>query len=436
VAARRRWRTHNKFNETGPINDMQFMPGHDNFIFCTSFDMQIRNTESGELVQSYPFGSFDIEFTPDSTRLIMLTSDGGTGKIQIRNLSDMSLIKEYKIPEGTDTAGYNIYESGIGFSEMVLDPIRPYVYAIRTRAGTLSGGKYFLIRRIVIINYETMEEVGILSVGEEDKTYFEKLAISKDGKYMAVNNQGQARLRVWSLDTRQKITDYRLYSDGNIDDTWCEPSYTKFSEINSDIIYFSGKFPKKGSGIFIFGISDNKILDSTFAVAPNFVYQGYFTLIDNEERAIKIDLKILILNFKNKAIEQKINQDTIKNGPAYWADKLLYSIHKDYLIGFSAQYFTFGKYTITTSTEDPFLYDSIIYPNPNTGFVTLQPNCQNPVQSYEILDINGLIIIPNTVINIQAGFTTIDISSLLTGTYFLRYYCGSNLTTYRVIKED
>ncbi len=432
----------NKMNDTGPINDMQFMPGHDNFIFCTSFDMQIRNTESGELVQSYPFGAFDIEFTPDSTRLIMLAVGGVTGRIEIRNVSDMSLIREYIIPENTDTEGLDIVESGIGFSEMVVDPIRPYVYAIRKRAGTLNGNIYFDIRKIVIYNYETMEEVGVMQNSNGDNLWLQKIAISKDGKYLAVNNGGASYLRVWDLGTRQEIRSYKLcdYIPGSGDDG--QPSCTKFSEINSDIIYFSGKFPKSKNvdgiyGLVTYSITENRIVDSTFGIEPNYVSYGKFTFFDNEERAIKGQTHyILILNLKNKTIENKIDRDTITNGLTFWYGNTIYSYNKNLFIGYAGQYYGIFRYNVGTGTIDNFNFDTIIYPNPTDGMIAIENSCIDPVHSYEISDINGLIIIRNTIMTAQSGITTIDISTLSVGTYFLRYYCGSSVTTYKVIKEN
>lgn len=424
----------------GQIWDMEFMPDNNFFIIMTDTEFQIRNTETGALVNSYPKPGYGapqgFEFTPDSTRIILYCGD----IMEVRNISDMSVIHHYVIPSGTDTSGYNIFQSSIRFREIAIDPIRPYIYAIRTREGTLlNTGKYFLIRRIVIYNYETMEEVGVLSLNEEDYTVFAKMAISNDGKYLSVNSELSSRLRVWDLETRQKIRTFRIC---NYDDASGEPTCTKFSELNTDLIYFSGRFPQKYStesfyGILIYSISENKIIDSTFGVPPNLVFQGYFIFLDNEERAIKLEgWNIYLLNLRNKTIEQRIKQDTITNGPAYWADKAIYSPLNKAILGFASQYFSYARNDLGTTTNEPIHYDTIIYPNPNNGIVNLENNCQNTIQSYEILDIIGLILIPNTIITEQGGTISIDISSLPSGTYFLRFNCASSITTYKFIKED
>ncbi len=431
----------NKINENGAIYDMEFMPDNNSFVFVDYKSLQVRNTETGELVNNYPipelFAAHDIEFTPDSTRMILAYGD----KLELRNVSDMSIIKEYKIPEGTDTAGYDIYESIIRLHEIVVDPIRPYVYAIRKRSGTLNGNIYFDIRKVAIINYESMEEVGVMPNSNGDNLWLQRIAISKDGKYLAVNNGGASYLRVWDLGTRQEIRSYKLcdYIPGSGDDG--QPSCTKFSELNSDIIYIVGDFPKSRNGARIYGlitysIDENRIIDSTFGFLTNSAGLGDFIYCDNEERIIKSDGKnILIINIKKKLIEQKINQDTISSGKRYWSIKLLYSSIKNTLVGFNKEKFSYAIYNNSTGIEDPLIYDTVIYPNPNTGFVTLQTSCQNPVQTYEVLDINGYVVIPATGITVQAVITTIDISTLPVGTYFLRYFCGTTLITYKVIKE-
>jgi WD40 repeat protein len=432
----------NLVNESGNIWDMEFMPDNNFFILCTSTDIQIRNTETGALVNSYPIGAGILEFSPDSTKLIMtpVEKDMSVPKIQIRDLSDMSLVRELEIPPGTDTAGYDIGSSGIWFQEILVDPIRPYIYALRCREGYLKNGKYFWIHNIVIYNYETMEEVGVLNTKEQENIIFEKMAISKDGNFLAINNSLESHLRVWDLNTKQEIRNYKLCnfsgtSGGN-------PSCTKFSELNTDVIYFSGRFPQPYStqsfyGILVYSISENRIIDTTFAAGNNRVLEGYFTFFDNVKRVIKIyDQIILVINMTNNSIEQRIKQDTIASGIRYWGDKAIYSNVNKAILGFSSKYFSYGRNDLGTNSNEPYDYDSIIYPNPTNGLITLENSCQNPIQSYEILDINGLILIPNTLITTQQGTISIDISALTSGIYFLRFHCGSSATTYKVIKEN
>jgi WD40 repeat protein len=426
----------NLVNESGYIWDMEFMPDNNYFILCTSTDIQIRNTETGTLVNSYPIGAGIIEFTPDSTKLIMtpVENDVSVPKIQLRNLSDMSLIRELEIPPGTDTAGYDIKSSGIYFQEIVVDPVRPYIYALRSREGKLTNGKSFHSRKIVIYNYETMEEVETLFVNESVDFVIEKMVISKDGSYLAINSHLESELKVWDLYTRQEIRSYKLCEKSGV------PTCTKFSELNTDLIYFSGEFPQVNTiynGLFTYSIQENKIIDTTFGTGNNRILSGYFTFFDNEKRAIKIyNRTILVLNLINKTVEQRIDQDTIASGPKAWYHKLLYSQVNKALIGFSSEFFSYGRNDLGTITSDPINFDSIIYPNPSNGIVSLINSCQNPVQFYEVLSVNGLILIPNTVITTQQGLISIDISELPSGTYFLRFHCNSSVTTYKIIKEN
>ncbi len=44
--------------------------------------------------------------------------------------------------------------------------------------------------------------------------------------------------------------------------------------------------------------------------------------------------------------------------------------------------------------------------------------------------------IMSTLKELQSGITTIDISTLPAGTYFLRYYCGSAITINKIICTD
>ncbi len=63
------------------IYDMEFMPDNDYFILCTANDIQIRKTEDGEIFKTYQFGATEIEFTPDSSKILLVPSGGETGRI-------------------------------------------------------------------------------------------------------------------------------------------------------------------------------------------------------------------------------------------------------------------------------------------------------------------------------------------------------------------
>jgi hypothetical protein len=262
------------------------------------------------------------------------------------------------------------------------------------------------------------------------------MAISKDGNFLAINNSIKSSIRVWDLNTRQEIREYKLCQNIKLDGV---PSYTKFSELNTDLIYFSGRFPQPYStqsfyGILVYSILENKIIDTTFASGNNRVHEGYFSFFENEEKIMYSSsgsAKIYILDLFNRNIVKQIQ--TGAGEPGAWI-KL---VNKNFtFLGFAGSYFSMGKYDSTLGVVGEEQYLQTLFPNPTNGIVTLDVNCQNPNHSYEINDITGVILIPNTVITTQQGIISIDLSVLPTGTYFLRYHCGSSFTTYKVIKEN
>jgi WD40 repeat protein len=151
----------NLTNQSGEIYDMQFMPDNNYFILCTDTDFQIRNTETGELVQTYPFGGSTFEFTPDSSKIILIPPEAGgeDKKLQLRNINDMSLIREYIIPP--DSNDFNL-----SFRELKVDPVRPFVYVIYRKTKRM-GIYYYHTSKVQIYNYETMEFLGNLTTEDD-----------------------------------------------------------------------------------------------------------------------------------------------------------------------------------------------------------------------------------------------------------------------------
>jgi hypothetical protein len=370
--------------DSGVVYDMEFMPDNNQFIMGTTFDVQIRNTATGEQLQVYPFFARDIEFTPDSTKII---TNGG-GKIELRNLSDMALLKQYNLPIGTDTTDLNYENSVITYTKLISDPIRPLCYALRERGGYISGGKRINIQKIIIYNYETMEEVGKLTSPAEETSYYKDIAISKDGKYLAAITEGSSYIKVWDLNTRQKIRDFLVGYDNTA--TGAEPAQLTFSQINTENLFFSGTFPSKISGyngILNYNIAQNKIIDSTFAVGPLRVGSGPFCLFDDEERCITTKVnKILILNFLTKIWEQQIDRDTISGGQIFWGYNR-YSKLLKYFIGFGTNVFSCMKNNLGTSTFI-LITKSTIYPNPTTGEVNIDTE-DTLIKGIKIYDANG-----------------------------------------------
>jgi hypothetical protein len=214
----------------------------------------------------------------------------------------------------------------------------------------------------------------------------------------------------------------------------------KFSELNTDIIYFSGSFPQTNSsivshnGLFKYSIQENKIIDSTFGVGVNRVYEGYFTLFDNENRIFYVgNGKNIVLNYLSPP-RIEFSRNIEYQGAGAWF-KILYSIPKNIFIGFADKYYSMGIYNNEVGVEDLPLIIQTLYPNPTNGEINIKINCQNINQSYSVCDINGTTILPIQQISAGQSSLTIDFSQYPSGAYFLKIYCGNNLSTYKIIKE-
>ena len=318
------WRT---IIDSTQINDLKFMPGEEQFIVGTGFDVQVRSCEDGSKVTVYPFGAWRIEFTPDSNEIVSILPINGYKTLQLRNVNDMSLINEYVIPE--DEEGF-----GVSFSEIAVDPIRPFIYAIRKREKN-TNGPWVHFRKILIFDRETLNPVGELTTPEDEELLLVNLAISKDGKYLAVMNEGKiSKLMVWSLDTRQKIVDKYISHPSSKE--FSDPADVKFSELNTDKIFFTGAFYKdlgeeNFGGLCIFSISQNKIIDSTFSLAANKIGSSLFSFFENESKMIATTgVNLYILNlFENKIEYNKFNL----GDDGIIANKTIYSYNSKYFIG-------------------------------------------------------------------------------------------------------
>ena len=322
----------NLSNESGKINDMEFMPDNNYFILATDVDIQIRNTETGEEVKNYAFGAKEIEFTPDSSKLILSIQSGDSvATIQVRNLEDMSLINEYKTPIGIDTDGLDIIKSYVTMQSLIVDPIRTYIYVIRTRQGYLSGGIKFWRTKIIVYDYNKMSEVKELAVvSSEIEESYEYLDISKDGRYLASISSGKSKISVWDLDNYELINNHDICNSTYNDDAWGTATCIKFSELNPDNIYYSGDFDyweddDLHNGLFIYSINDNIIVDSTFGVGELHVCKGYFSFFNNENKIVKTGSGfIYIIDIENTQIDLAL----YINGIDYrlrWDKKIMYS---------------------------------------------------------------------------------------------------------------
>ncbi|MCA9747553.1 MAG: T9SS type A sorting domain-containing protein [Romboutsia sp.] len=408
----------------GDIQDMELLKGGNQFIVLAGegpeAQIQIRNTEDGELVRFYttPISTGSkLQITPDSTRVLMINGSFG----QLRMLDE----------QFTTLKTFNIESDSIKiiFNALAIDPVRPLVY-LSAYGGQYINGKYQSASKILAYNYETGEHFKDLTeFGEYEYTV---INVSNDGKYFASINEGEAYLKVWDLETMKVISNVKLY-DESTSDNWCEPKDIQFSKLNSDVIYYSGFFTKqinnkRKNGVFKFSIISN--LNSR--IVEDGLYDGGKTiLLDHEERVfISEPSYIYVLNLKNNLLE--LTQG-LKN-VIHAGEKVIYSTKNNSFIGFSTIYIDKFLFDRETNIESEYEEEIIISPNPTNSSVNIELNCAESIINYQINDINGLMIFQSSVQNL-VGNLRIDFTSYPSGVYFLSMICNNQPQIYKIIKE-
>jgi len=419
----------NKMAES-KIYDMEFMPDNDYFVIVTANEFQVRRTEDGEIVKTYPknlsYKEHDIDFSNDSTKLILSYGN----KIEVRNVKDFSIIKEYTLTADTNGLSYE-------FDEIAIDTKRPYLYAAITKTVEIPPYGWVSNRRIMIYNYETMEEIGELIPSKTD-TYTKKyIAISSDGKYLSVINQGTSYITTFDLTTQKEIQSFKV-CDGYDDGSSGIPVSIKFSELNSDKIYFTGEFPQDINennilfGLLVYSIAENKIIDSTFGVGGNKIYNSKFTFFNNESKAMASNgIYLYIVNYLSNNIDFKIMLN--ENIPIY--DKILYSKVNDYFVSYCEYLLTKVGYKDGSNINEKINVIDTVYPNPTTNQVFIKYNCEQPYIYYKILNINSQVLTEKKEV-IQNNLLSIDFSTYSTGYYIIQIECGGTFRNYMVIKEN
>ena len=418
----------------GRVDDLKFMPGQEQFILSSGQVQkftEIRSCDDGRILQSYPFGGYQLEFTPDSSRIIFASGPyEKNGYLQIRKLDDMSLLNE-TILTTSENFPYSFY------GDIAVDPIRPYIYAVWME---YNGNSYQAIfkTKILIYDLNTLELIGELSKSGDPISEHEDMAISKDGKYLAAMNIGASYLIVWDLDTRSKVIEKQIgiWKGGN---DISEPADIKFSELNTDKIYFTGKFYQTGNaetleGLCIFSISENRIIDTTFAIKPNnFGWNPEICLFENETKVIGSSSgNLKVLDLFNKKIEFEkivtgVNQMGISN--------TVYKISDKYFIGGGGNFINKFQYQPNTSVPSDNNIE-VIYPNPTNGLVNIPINCE-PMVTYKIFDINGILLKSNVVYETTTqNLLTIDCSDLLRGVYTIQIICDKTVSLYQIVRGE
>ena len=273
----------NFVDSAGGIQEMHFMPGDSEFICTTTGNtVQIRSTATGELRKQFNGTQGFFDFTPDSQRIVTVFDK----KIELHNLSDMSLINSDSLKLGNDTIDSHGNKMRIMFLGLAVDPIRPYAYVLVKNGNFFSTTNPYRIDtlKVIVYDYITMKQIKVLNPeGFKLSDIFGVLAVSKDGKYLAVINDLASELKVWDLESMKLIRNLQLYDPNRMYESI--PEDLKFSEINTNDIYFSGEFTKMNAstGLQKYNINSNSIIDSTFKYIG---YRGKIILFDDEERSL------------------------------------------------------------------------------------------------------------------------------------------------------
>ena len=414
-----------KESGAGDIQDMEILKGGDKFIILAGegpeAQIQIRNTEGGELVSSFttPISTGSkLQITPDSTRILVVNGSYA----QLRNLdSEYSIVTTYHIESDSIK---------LIFNDLTIDPIRPIAY-LAAYGGQYINGKYQSASKILAYNYETGEHIiDLTGLGEYE---YQVIDVSDDGKYLATINEGKAYLKVWDLETMELIRNVQLYDDKLPNtDWWCDSKDIQFSKLNSDVVYYSGYFTKqinkkRQNGVFNFSISSN--LQSRI-VEDGLYDGGNIKLIDNENRIfISTSSRIYVLNLEMNELEFKY----ILNGNIHASEKVVHLIKENSFIGSSNYFLDKFLYDRETNIEAEYEEEIIISPNPTSSIVNLSLDCSDEKTSYTITNQSGQVI-GEKAIPISSTSLQIDFSPFLSGVYFLTIRCGGELKTYKVVR--
>jgi hypothetical protein len=266
------------------------------------------------------------------------------------------------------------------------------------------------------------------------KYKYTAIDVSADGRYLATLNDGKAYLKVWDLSTMELIRDVQLWDDYLPTDWWCKSEGVQFSKLNSDVVYYSGIFPRYGvpDTLPSPGTGLRRFTISTWTNSNNIqgeAYTGKIIMFDNEIRALVYGSSLCFSNLE----EQKVELLTFPEIEYPLGVKTVLSEKYGLFIGFSGQYIGAIKYDRGTSVESP-TKEITISPNPTGSFVNVGLECSDPQINYQISDVNGLLI-SEGLAQSHSGSLQIDFSPYPAGIYFLTINCGDSPLTYKVIRE-
>ena len=403
---------------------MEILKGGDKFIILAGegpeAQIQIRNTEDGELVSSYtaPISTGSkLQITPDSTRILVVNGSYA----QLRNLdSEYSIVTTYHIESDSIK---------LIFNDLTIDPIRPIAY-LAAYGGQYINGKYQSASKILAYNYKTGEHIKDLTgLGEYE---YQVIDVSDDGKYLATINEGKAYLKVWDLETMELIRNVQLFDDKLPNDWWCEAKDIQFSKLNSDVIYYSGRFPFKENDNFKNGIITYNFKEDTYSnLWLNFFIAGKFIILNNEKIIMNCNgTNVDIFDLESSELTNRIKISI--EIPFY--TKIIHSEKNNLFIGCSNYFVGAIKFDSQSIIETSQENETFISPNPTNSIVNLSLDCSDEKTSYTITNQSGQVFGENTI-PMSSYSLQIDFSPFPSSVYFLTIRCGSKLKTYKVVRE-
>ncbi len=301
---------------------------------------------------------------------------------------------------------------------------------------------YYTIQKY---DYEKMELVEDLTFENELGIQFTHLAISKDGKYLAALNNGESRLIVWDLATKNRIVEYRLCHDLYRQYWRGEPSCLKFSEIDTKKIYIAGYFPHgdgltslpqyKYQGLLAFDIFKNAIIDSTFAVSPLNVGSGQFEFSDDETKIFTNGGNYLrVINLETTKLETQIIDMNISD--SIIMTYMISTKNFKHIIGHGSRVINKLMFDSTSvGIEFEKIIVKVIYPNPSNGIVQIKSDCVDENCKCEIFGINGVQLIDIPIIYNNSGLISIDLGIEKSGIYYVVLSKNNKIETYKIVKE-
>lgn len=410
----------------GKVQDMEFLKGQNEVLMLvgegSDGQIQRRNPENGELIHTYPqfMSSFTkLALTPDSLMFVQINGIDGSLRVIDDNYS---ITSTFSLSENQEDS-LIVY-----FTTIVIDPSRPNAY-VTTYGWNKNTNQYAPRGKVIAYNYETGEHIKDLTeYGEDEYTAIE---VSHDGKYLATLNDNKAYLKVWDMESMELIINEPLFDENS--KTRCESEDIYFSKIDDNVIYISGNFTKRinskdmGDGTFKFYINDKTrelLLPDAIYASGNLIFLNNETIILNSTNQ-----RIGILNLLNDSLE--LYGYPPKN---VYSETIIYNESMNYFIGAGGNELSKFLYDRETSINSEYDEEVVISPNPTSSFVNLEINCVEPFASYQINDINGLLIYQSTIQSSFGGLQ-IDFTAYPIGVYLLTINCNNQQKTYKIIKE-